>query len=203
MPELPGSAELLNKLAGYLRPRRVKHSRNVAAVASDLARHYAPELERAAEAAGIVHDHAKQLSGEELLAFARERGLDVGPVEEANPALLHGKVGAVLLLERFNIDDAQIAAAVADHVTGRPGMGTLSLIVYVADQAAADRDFPGVDDVRQAAKHDLRSAAWLVARHKLLWTVRYALLLDPRTVEVYNELLPHAPQEATRPEGTA
>jgi predicted HD superfamily hydrolase involved in NAD metabolism len=195
MPELPGSGELLNKLAHYLRPGRVEHSRNVAAAAAALARLHAPELAQAAEVAGLVHDNAKRLEPGELLALAREHELPASPVEEANPALLHGKVGAALLPERFGINDAQIAAAVADHVTGRPGMGLLSLILYVADQIAADRDFPGVEDVRTAAQHDLRGAAWLVARHKLTWTVRHALLLEPCTLEVYNELLPFAPAD--------
>jgi predicted HD superfamily hydrolase involved in NAD metabolism len=199
MPELPGSSELLNKLASFLRPGRVEHSRNVAMAATELARLHAPELALAAEVAGLVHDNAKRLKPGKLLALAQERMLPISTVEEVNPALLHGKVGAALLPERFGIDDAPIAAAVADHVTGRPGMGALSLILYVADQTAADRDFPGVEEVREAAQHDLRRAAWLVARHKLLWTVRHALLLEPRTLEVYNELLPFAPAGASQP----
>ncbi len=201
MPELPGSEELLNKLATYLRPGRVEHSRNVAAAAVELARLHAPELTLAATTAGIVHDNAKQLSQEEILEAARNFGLIITPIEQMSPTLLHGKVGAALLPERFDIQDAEIAAAVCDHVTGRTGMGTLSLLLYVADQAAADRKFPGVAEVRETARFDLRGAAWLVARHKIVWTTKHALLLDPRTLEVYNELLPFAP--AKQPEGNS
>ena len=199
MAVLPGSEELLNKLARYLRPGRVEHSRNVAQAAAGLARLHAPELEAAAEVAGITHDNAKQLTPGELLDAARLHGLEINEFEEAYPQLLHGKVGAALLPERFGIDDPQVAQAVADHVTGHAGMGTLSLILYAADQCAADRDFPGVENVRRAAQEDLRSAAWLVAWHKLTWAAQRKRLIDPRTVEVYNELLAFAPAPNEQP----
>ena len=203
MPDLPGSAELLNKLAEFLRPGRVEHSRNVAAAAVELARLHAPELEQAAEVAGIVHDNAKHMNPDELLAVAKRRRLPVSEFEEISPKLLHGKVGAALLPERFGINDEQIAAAVADHVTGCAGMGGLSLILYAADQCAAERSFPGVEEVRTAARVDLRSAAWLVAKHKLRWAIGRAHIIEPHTVEVYNSLLPFAPTQEQTTEGGA
>ena len=52
----------------------------------------------------------------------------MGMLEIEEPGLLHGKVGAVLLNERFGIDDSEIFCAISDHVTGRVGMGILSKI---------------------------------------------------------------------------
>jgi predicted HD superfamily hydrolase involved in NAD metabolism len=166
---LPGQDEILNKLASYLRPKRVEHSRNVAQAAVELARRYAPGLEERALVAGLVHDNAKGLSDEELLEHCARSGLAVSPCEQLSPKLLHGKVGAALLPERFGIKDKKVTQAVCDHVTGRPGMKLLSRLLYVADQAAADRNFTGVEQVREVATQDLDSAVWLVARHKVMW----------------------------------
>ena len=188
MPEYPSLQELREKLGGYLRNRRFKHSENVAKAARKLARRHLPELVVEAEIAGLLHDNAKGMTDAQLLAEVQRLGIEPTPIESHNPTLLHGKVGAALLAARFGIDDDRIRLAVADHVTGRPGMDGLSLVLFVADQAAADRDFPGVDELRQASKQDLAKAAFLVAKHKLLYIVQMHRPLEPTTVEVYNEL---------------
>lgn len=181
-------ADLATLLGRFLDPDRVQHSLNVAEAASALARTHAPRLEGQARLAGLLHDNAKAMPPSELLERATELRLSVSPVEQASPALLHGRVGAALLAERFAIDDAQVSEAIIDHVTGRAGMGPLSRLLYVADQAAADRHFSGVDDLRAVMHDDLPRAVLLVARHKIKVTLRQGLLLDPRTVELYNEL---------------
>lgn len=194
---LPGQDEILNRLASYLRPKRVEHSRNVAHAAAGLAQRYAPQLAERALVAGLVHDNAKSLGDSELLSLAGQHGIQLSAGERANPALLHGKVGAALLPERFGIKDKKVAQAVRDHVTGRPGMDVLSLVLYVADQVAAGREFDGVELVREAASRDLHAAAWLVARNKLLSAATGGGVVEPQTVLLYNELLGHKPADFT------
>ncbi len=92
--------------------------------------------------------------------------------EVAQPELLHGKVGAALLEERFGVEDPEVAQAVADHVTGRPGMGMLSRILYVADQVAADREFPGVEHCARLRPGGSGAAVLLVVKQKLNYVMR-------------------------------
>jgi len=179
---------LLAVLARYLPSQRVEHSVNVATAARELALRFCPELADKAWTAGLLHDNAKYMDPQELLEHASELGLQVSPEESASPGLLHGKVGAALLGERFGIQDVEISRAVADHVTGCPGMGQLSLVLYVADQTAADRDFPGVDDLREAAQSDLQRAAAMVSRFKLMYILATGKPIILATVSVYNEL---------------
>jgi HD superfamily phosphohydrolase YqeK len=82
-----------------------------------------------------------------------------------------------------------VALAVADHVAGRAGMGLLSRILYVADQAAADRSFAGVEELRGLMRVSLEQAVLQVARNKLLAVVHRGWLVEPQTVALYNELI--------------
>jgi len=187
--DAPDFNNLTEQLAAYLRPRRLKHSQNVAATAYELAQIHAPYLADEARLAGLLHDHAKSLGNKALIAQAARFDIEITPGERMSPGLLHGKIAAALLPERFGIDDPAIRRAIADHVTGRPGMGMLSRILFAADQASADRDFDGVAELRQVAREDLVRACLLVAKHKLSYTLYKERIIDPVTVEVYNELL--------------
>jgi predicted HD superfamily hydrolase involved in NAD metabolism len=181
---------LLGQLSLYLGEQRVKHSANVEAAAIGLAQVFAPELAAAAQLAGLLHDNAKRLSAEELIRLARQHDIEITPVEAQLPQLLHGKVGAALLAERFGVDDARVAEAVAWHVTGHPNMSLLGRILFVADQIAADRDFPGIAELRAVAQKDLSLAVFMVAQLKLTYAVQRQRPLEPLTVAVYNEFRP-------------
>lgn len=179
----------VEQLSQYLEAGRVEHSVNVAKAAWGLACRFAPELAEKAVLAGLLHDNAKGLADAELIELARLHDIEVTPAEYANPTLLHGKVGAALLGERFDVHDTEIAQCVADHVTGRIGMGLLSRVLFVADQTASDRSFPGVDELRQVASVDLERAVFVVARNKLNYVIVKERIIEPMTAAVYNEYL--------------
>lgn len=180
---------LITRLGEFTGRKRHAHSLNVAEAAATLARRFAPELEEAARIAGIVHDNAKKMEDGELISQAARFDIPLSPVERAMPSLLHGKVGAALLPERFGLDDPEVAQAVADHVTGRPGMGLLSQILFVADQAAADREFAGVEQLRRVMLEDLAQAVFLVARNKVAGVVERGWLVEEATMALYNEMV--------------
>jgi len=183
------TAEQLETLRKLLGRRRFEHSQSVAETARALAARFAPELSARAELAGLLHDNAKALNDAELIAAAERHDIDITPGERIMPGLLHGKVGAAMLEARFGVADQDVAQAVADHVTGRVGMGLLSLILFVADQIAADRRFEGVVELRELAKEDLVRAAQVVAGNKLRWAIHKERHVEPQTVAVYNDLL--------------
>ncbi|MCB1188507.1 bis(5'-nucleosyl)-tetraphosphatase (symmetrical) YqeK [bacterium] len=183
---------LTNLLKDFMGAKRHDHSVKVATACVRLAQLHAPQLEDQAEIAGLLHDNAKKMPVPDQLAIARERGLPVSPEEESSPELLHGKVGALLLKRRFGIDDPEVEQAVCDHVTGRPGMGLLSKLLYVADYTSADRSFPGVEEVREIARQDLDAAVFAVASGKLRSIIERGLMIESNTVALYNEYREHA-----------
>lgn len=182
--------EQLSELLGkFLGKKRMAHSISVAKNAAKLARLYAPDKEQDAWIAGLLHDHAKKLEGRRFIKVARDFDIEVCELEEQEPSLLHGKVGAAMLKGRFGIETPRVCLAIADHVTGRPGMGLLSKLLYVADQIADDREFEGVAELRTIAKVDLEQAVLEVSKNKLTYVLSKGRPLMSLTVDLYNSLL--------------
>lgn len=141
-----------------LSPKRYGHTLRVAATAEDLARTHGLDPNRARLAA-LVHDAAREMEPQDFLNLADEWGLPVGEPERESPKLLHGPVAAELARRELGVEDEGVLRAVREHTTGRPGMGPLSLALYVADKIEPARDYPSVERLRRLAREDLRGAA--------------------------------------------
>jgi predicted HD superfamily hydrolase involved in NAD metabolism len=116
-----------------LSAKRYGHTLRVANTAEDLARAHGLDPGRARLAA-LLHDAARETSSEEFLDLADDLGLSVGEPERESPKLLHGPVAAELARRELGVEDEGVLEAIRDHTTGRPGMGPLSLVLYVADK---------------------------------------------------------------------
>ncbi|HCC37493.1 MAG TPA: nicotinate (nicotinamide) nucleotide adenylyltransferase [Treponema sp.] len=118
---------------------RFIHSRNTALLAWDLCRRFGidPEL---GYLAGIAHDLGKPLKEQTLLALAKKDGGGLSKLERKKPALLHGRAAALLLRERFGVDNADVLEAVAMHTGGGANMCPLAKIVYIADKMEVSRE---------------------------------------------------------------
>ncbi|MCL2211830.1 MAG: nicotinate (nicotinamide) nucleotide adenylyltransferase [Treponema sp.] len=89
--------------------------------------------------AGIAHDLAKQTDNKLLLKIVKDDGQKISDLEKERPNLLHGRAAAVLLRERFNINNKEVIDAVAVHTSGCEDMGTLAKILYIADKTEVTR----------------------------------------------------------------
>lgn len=143
-----------------LSSHRYTHVLGVAAAARELANRYGCDADTA-EVAGLLHDAAKQLPLSEMQALA-EKSFPVLPAPIlANGGLLHGYAAVTIARERYGITDPALLGAVAHHTTGAEQMSTLEKIIFLADYIEVNRDFDGVDDLRQAARRDLDEAVLL------------------------------------------
>lgn len=88
---------------------------------------------------GIGHDMCKYLSDEEMTATALRDGKPISDFESQNPLLLHGRAAAVVMREKFGIEDEEIIQAVANHVSGCIGMCDLAKILFISDKAEPGR----------------------------------------------------------------
>jgi nicotinate-nucleotide adenylyltransferase len=123
---------ILKELPVWISPARVSHSLEVSKLAQTLCSRYNVEFEKG-KVAGIGHDIARELTGEQLIHFLCEKRKRIGNWEKEHPVVLHGIVGRIILSAQYGIEDKDILDAVSDHVLGRSGMGTLSQILFVAD----------------------------------------------------------------------
>jgi nicotinate-nucleotide adenylyltransferase len=118
---------------------RFFHSRNTALLAWDLCRRFGldPDL---GYLAGIAHDLGKPLSEKELFSLVKSDGRGISKLEKKKPSLLHGRAAAVLLTERFCINNKDVLEAVAFHTGGNADMGPLAKVVYIADKLEMSRE---------------------------------------------------------------
>jgi nicotinate-nucleotide adenylyltransferase len=142
LPERDVSQSLLIRLEHAVReslsPARFLHSRNTALLSWDLCRRFGLDP-WSGYLAGLSHDMAKPLDGEELIGMARRDGQEISELERRKPMLLHGRAAAVLLRERFGVHNEEVLEAVAFHTEGKIGMGSLAKLVYIADKVEVSR----------------------------------------------------------------
>jgi len=118
---------------------RFLHSRNTALMCYDLcSRYHIDPMD--GYLAGIAHDLAKQTDNKTILKLVKSGKYKISSIEKDRPNLLHGKAAAVLLRERFNINNKDIIDAVAVHTSGCEDMGPLAKIVYIADKTEVSRN---------------------------------------------------------------
>jgi len=155
-------ATLLEEADDFARSRlsdaRYEHTLRVADTAEDLALAHDHDGDRARLAA-LLHDAAREIGPNEFLKLADDWNLQVDESERQSPKLLHGPVAAELARRELGIDDREVLEAMRAHTTGRPMMGPLALILYVADKIEPARDYPSVGRLRKLANEDLHTAA--------------------------------------------
>ena len=145
--------ELRAVAMSYLKPRRMAHVLGTEKTAVHLAEKYGASVEKARVAA-LLHDCTKKLNMREQLALCEKYGIALDGLERKTDQLLHAKTGAALAQDVFGVD-LEICAAIFWHTTGKANMTTLEKVIYLADYIEPNRNFPGVDRIRQIAEQDL------------------------------------------------
>lgn len=175
------------KIKEVLTKSRYEHTLGVAQTAACLAMRYHISSEDA-YLAGLLHDNAKCIDDENLRKLCREAEIPMNSVEEKNPYLLHGKLGAYYAKNKFFIENEEICSAIAYHTTGKPGMTLLEQIVFVADYIENGRQpLPGIEAIRQTAFENLELAVFKILESTLNYLRRITSedSIDPITVETY------------------
>jgi predicted HD superfamily hydrolase involved in NAD metabolism len=97
-----------------------------------------------------------------------------------------------LAREQFQVQDAEILAAIANHTLGQPGMGPLSCVVFVADALEPNRgSSPELEQLRRLAFVDLSKAVVGVCDLSLRFLLNRNQVVHPRTLMTRNYFLLH------------
>ena len=145
--------ELRHIALSYLKPKRMPHVLGTEQEAAFLAEKYGADG-TAARVAALLHDCTKKLDMDRQLSLCRHYGIDLDPLEQVSLKLLHSKTGAAVARDKFGVSE-EIYNAIYYHTTGKADMTLLEKIIYLADYIEPSRDFPGVEDLRQAVHADL------------------------------------------------
>lgn len=133
-----------------LSEKRLHHSICVAKAAVELARRWGAD-ENKAYTAGMLHDIMKDTPREKQLKYMQEFGIILSDIQKKTPKIWHQMCGAAYLEHRLGIQDRDILDAVRYHTTGRAGMSLLEKVIFTADYISDDRDYDGVEELREAA----------------------------------------------------
>lgn len=180
--------EILVVLTNELPPARFRHSRDVCQTAVRLAERWDADIEKCRKA-GILHDCARNLKGQELLKTARKYGLIPSEFEIVQPALIHAPLGALIAEKRFGVTDPEILQAIRRHTTGATKMTKMDKIIYLADCIEPGRHYAGVQRIREIADKNLDEAVMAAFDHSILFVIAHEGILHPNSVEGRNCLL--------------
>jgi predicted HD superfamily hydrolase involved in NAD metabolism len=192
---IPPPLDDLQFVKDWVKPKvsakRFGHIAGVAKTGKELAQKFSnnPEIVYMAELAGWLHDACKETKDNILVQQAKDYGLTLHPIEEANGHLLHGPVAAQLVKKEFDLDHADILNAIAQHTLGAIDMSLLSKIVFLADAIEPARPADYANPIKQAIDQSLDDAILVACNSNLQILLETNKTIHPRTVEVRNYYL--------------
>ena len=139
-----------------LKPNRVAHVLGCRDTAVELAKHWGADVTDAARA-GILHDITKAIDGPLQLTLCEAYGKILSDFSRRYPKTLHALTGSLVAKRIFGENEA-VVSAIEHHTTGKADMNLLEKIIYVADYMEPNRDFPGVEKLRELAFSDMDAA---------------------------------------------
>ena len=178
--------EFREKLQKKLNPGRYEHSLSVAFTCICLAMRYGYPIDQA-EVAGMLHDCAKGYDNDTIIRHCEKKGIEITEDERKAPAVLHAKYGAWLAENTYDIHDQEILDAIACHTTGKPAMGLLDKILYVADYIEPNRcEAPRLEEIRKLAFCDLNRTVAEILYDTINFLNTKSGAIDPATQITYN-----------------
>ena len=176
------------KLKKMVSEKRYIHSVNVMESAVQLAKRYGEDTGKAA-VAGLLHDCAKGIKGEEIFKMCEMFGIETDEVTKLQPGLLHGYIGAKLAERDFGVTDKSILNAIYYHTTGYENMNLLDKIIFIADYIEPGRNFSNIDSIRKTVFEDLDEAIIMALDNTLLYVTSKRALIHPLSIAARNSLL--------------
>lgn len=177
-----------SRLAQKLTPKRYQHSVAVAETAQALAKtHHVPR--GLAYLAGLLHDYARDLPDAILFELAKSAGFPPDPIMDAVPELWHGSVGAFLVKKELGLRHPELLQAIAHHILGAKEMSDLDKIVFLADMIEPNRDFDGIDIIREKAFVNLDEAMVVAFDQSIKYLLDHKSVIHPLMIEARNQIL--------------
>ena len=183
--------EILQK---RLSEKRYVHSLNVADSAKELAFIYGCDPEKA-YTVGLVHDCCKDEPAGLQLSYILENKVELSEYELDVAKLYHAISGSIFAEKELGITDKDMLNAIRYHTTGRKGMSLLEKVVFIADFISAERDYNGVDIMREKAKRSLDEAIVEGLGFTIKDLITRNMIVHPDTVLAFNDAMFKMKQE--------
>ncbi|MDE7314060.1 MAG: bis(5'-nucleosyl)-tetraphosphatase (symmetrical) YqeK [Eubacterium sp.] len=173
------------KLQKHLDKGRYQHTLGVMYTCASLAMAYHYDMEKAM-LAGLLHDCAKNVPNDKKLELCKKHHIEVTQAEQENPFLLHAKVGAWIAKKKYDVKDEEVLHAIQVHTTGAPAMGTLDMILFIADYIEPHRDkASNLPLIREMAFQNLEQTVEKILYDTLHYLNEKSGRIDPTTELTY------------------
>ena len=180
--------EIQLRVSQWLSLKRFKHTLGVVESATHLAKLYGVDVEKARLAA-LLHDCAKELPLPDMQNLVKSESYDADQELLSNGNLLHGLAGMIRAKKEFSISDDEVLEAIRVHTTGKVHMSKLDKVIFLADYIEPNRDFPGVDELRNVSELDLDKAVLLGFDNTIIHLIEQNLSIYPLTILGRNDVL--------------
>jgi predicted HD superfamily hydrolase involved in NAD metabolism len=181
-------AQIDDYLRKNLKESRYVHTLGVVQSACSLAKINGVDEEKT-KIAALIHDAAKNMKIDEQYKILKENNIDMDIISENSPQILHGWVAAILAKELMGVTDEEIINAVKYHTTGRKSMSKLEKIIYIADYIEPNRDYPGVEELREITFSDLDKGVLMGIDNTITFVIKQGQLVHPLTIDARNYLI--------------
>lgn len=188
--------DIQRDLKDFLKKDRYNHSLGVMEEAVRIGKMLGADTVKC-RTAGLLHDCGKNLGKEQLkwLGFG-EKVSDEELYNGYNRRLLHAKTGVIIARERYGIKDPEILDAIENHITGRPGMGLISCIIFLADYTEKGREGEEFEEARKLLETEGLYAAMLCeCEHTISFVLQKHERLDVNTMRTRNWLITEIEKE--------
>lgn len=170
---------LKERLEDKMDKDRYYHCLNVGMMAKQLAEVHKLD-EKKAWVAGTLHDITKQWSEKKARQYLKK----YAPHLMKEPtAVWHSFTGYFHLEKDWLIKDQEILQAVFNHTVGSPTMSPLDIVVFCADKISAERNYEGVEKLRELCFSNLK------AGFKEILTNQYQQVVKKNGVKKIGEML--------------
>lgn len=115
--------------------KRYEHVISVVKQIDSIALQYGLDEEKCYVAA-MLHDISTLIKPEDMLAYAKQNDWNLCDAEESHPFLLHQRMSEVVAKEDFDVKDAEVLDAIAEHTSLCENATKFQMALFVADKLA-------------------------------------------------------------------
>ncbi|MFW5998971.1 MAG: bis(5'-nucleosyl)-tetraphosphatase (symmetrical) YqeK [Halanaerobiaceae bacterium] len=183
---------IITKIKGKLKKKvgktRYNHTLGVVEVAVNLAKVKAISREKALIAA-LLHDYTKNLTIPKIKKLCRASCWYIDPLEYSIPGILHAPASAYVARKKFGINDFDILEAIRFHTIGKPKIDILAQIIFAADVIEPNRNFSGIDKLRNTVNSNLHNGIILICEENIKYNIESNRIIHPNSLKFRNWLL--------------
>ena len=169
----------LGRAASFEKRSRWEHSVRVAVMCAENASR-ARLTEDSAVAMAALHDISKNLPKDSPYLK------DFVPPEGVPSPVMHQYSGAYIAKKYFGLSDENLLNAIRYHTSGRAGMSSAEMLLYLCDMLEEGRSFPGVAKLRKIFySQDLPAAMLAALEHQISFLNSTGGDIYPLTKQAY------------------